>query len=106
MIFGFYIAVKGDAFFKKVGTAIKPHDKASVIVTDWPFSFSRNPMYLGFILFLLGLGVLLGSVVAIIPTIIMFLILQIKFIPMEEKSMESIFGQEYLEYKHRIRRWI
>ena len=106
MIIGFWISVKGENIFKKEGTAVKPYLNASKLITYGPYSYSRHPMYFGFILFLIGEGFVLGSVISFVPVLVMFLILQIKFIPMEEKSMTALFGDEYLEYKRRVRQWI
>jgi protein-S-isoprenylcysteine O-methyltransferase Ste14 len=106
LVFGLWIAVQGENTFKKVGTAVKPYLDASKLVTHGPYAISRHPMYLGYILFLIGVGLLLGSIISFVPTAIMFLILQIKFIPMEEKSMMRLFGDDYLAYKRRVRMWL
>jgi len=63
-------------------------------------------MYLGFILILIGVATLLGSLSAFVTPILMFIILEIKFIPMEEKNLEKAFGKEYFKYKHKVRKWI
>ena len=63
-------------------------------------------MYLGFVLLLLGLAILLGSIVALIAPAAMFITLEKIFIPTEEKNLLGAFGKEYLDYKKKVRRWL
>ena len=54
----------------------------------------------------LGIAIILGSLVTILAPVAFFLTMQIFFIPDEEKAMEQTFGQEYLDYKKRVRQWL
>lgn len=75
------------------------------MVTDGPFRFSRNPIYLGGVTVLLGIAILLGSLVSFCFPVLLFLLLNLIYIPSEEKEMEKRFGIEYVEYKRSVRRW-
>jgi len=92
--------------FWKRGTTFDFHGTANELVVDGPFRISRNPIYLSGVMRSLGLAVLLGSLVAFALPIAVWLILDRLYIPSEEAALESLFGQAYLEYKKRVRRWI
>jgi protein-S-isoprenylcysteine O-methyltransferase Ste14 len=75
------------------------------LVTDGPFRFSRNPIYLSGVTVLLGIAILLGSLVSFCFPALLFLLLNLIYIPSEEKEMEEKFGIDYVDYKHSVRRW-
>lgn len=103
---GIWLNIWADCLFKKKKTAVKPLEKPSALITEGPFRFSRHPMYLGFVLLMIGVAVLLGSVVAFLAPMAMLITLEMIFIPYEEKTLEEIFGQKYSDYKKRVRRWL
>jgi len=103
---GITIAIWADHLFKRKKTTVKPFEKSSVLVTEGPFRFSRHPMYLGFVLILLGLALGLGNVIVFLSPIAIFIVFELLFIPYEEESLEKTFGKDYLEYKKRVRRWL
>ena len=81
-------------------------EKASHLVTSGIYRYSRNPMYLGLVLLLVSWGIFLGSLVALllIPLFV-FLLTGLQIIP-EEKILDEKFGQQYREYKQKVRRWL
>ena len=92
--------------FIKAKTAMLPFSGATALVTDGLYRFTRNPMYLGMVLFLLGVAILLGSLSALAPVIAYIWIIDRQFIRNEELFLQGIFGKEYLAYRKRVRRWI
>jgi protein-S-isoprenylcysteine O-methyltransferase Ste14 len=74
-------------------------------MTSGVFRISRNPMYLGMTLILFGVSILVGSLTAFVSPVAFFFISEHQFIPLEEKSMENVFGESYLDYARRVRRW-
>ena len=92
--------------FIKAKTAMLPFSEATALVTDGLYRFTRNPMYLGMVLFLLGVAILLGSLGALAPVIAYIWIIDRQFIRNEELFLQEIFGEEYLAYMRRVRRWI
>jgi protein-S-isoprenylcysteine O-methyltransferase Ste14 len=77
-----------------------------VLVTEGFFQYSRNPIYLGGIVFVFGIAILLGSLVSFVFPVITFLLIHFIFIPNEEDELKTIFGKEYLDYMKRVRKWI
>jgi protein-S-isoprenylcysteine O-methyltransferase Ste14 len=94
------------ALFQASDTTKNPYGEPSKFVTPMPYTFTRNPMYLGFVIVLLGLAVFFGSVVMLLAPAVFFAIIDRVVIPQEEQTMERKFGAEYLEYKGRVRRWL
>lgn len=78
----------------------------SEFVVEGLFRYSRNPMYLGSLLFLFGLSVIFGNVTALLIPILFFFAMNNICIPPEEKLMQKTFGNKYLTYKQETRRWI
>ena len=91
--------------FREERTSFQLRGESSALVTSGPFRFSRNPMYLGMLTWLVGLAVLLGSLIAFLFPILFFLLANLLIIPPEEKRMEQLFGLQFIEYKRRVKRW-
>lgn len=92
--------------FKSRGTAIKPFDESSVLVRDGLYAVTRNPIYLGMVALVLGAAVWLGSAAPFIAPAVLAFILHTRFIRIEEEMLQARFGDEYLAYKARVRRWL
>ena len=106
LVFGCVINVITDNLFKHRKTTVKPYEKPTSFITSGPFKISRHPMYLGMLLILLGVAVLLGSLLTFIPCLAFIILMELIFISLEEKNLEKEFGNKYLEYKKKVRRWI
>jgi protein-S-isoprenylcysteine O-methyltransferase Ste14 len=79
---------------------------STCVIEDGLYRYSRNPMYVGFVTFLIGLSVLSGNIFAFLSPVLMFCVLNWMFIPYEEEKMENTFGTEFLEYEQKVRRWL
>ena len=106
MVLGLILATRAAAEFRRAGTGFALRGGSSALVTSGPFRFSRNPMYLAMLTWLLGLGVLLGSLVAFVFPVLFWLLADFFIIPLEERSTERLFQEEFLEYKRHVRRWL
>jgi protein-S-isoprenylcysteine O-methyltransferase Ste14 len=106
LIFGVMLNVWADQQFRRVGTNVKTFDKPDVLVTDGWFKYSRNPMYLGFALILLGVWVLFGTFAPLLGVLAFVLITDRWYIAYEERALAAQFGRRYLDYKFRTRRWL
>ncbi len=106
IILGFGLILWAGLLFRRRGTTIRPNDRATSLVTSGPFRFSRNPMYLGMTLVLLGMVFGVDSLPMLIAPVGFFGIMSIFRIPDEEQRLREIFGDTYEDYTRRVRRWI
>ncbi len=93
-------------WFRRAGTAFDPHKPATALITDGPYRFSRNPAYVALTLWYLGIGLVLNNVWVLLLVLPPVLIMDRRAIPREERHLEEKFGQEYVRYKARVRRWL
>jgi len=77
-----------------------------VLMTNGLYRFSRNPLYLGMVIAIIGFVLLSSNLVAWIFPIAFVLNLQVNIIPFEERSLTATFGEQYLAYKAAVPRWI
>ena len=84
----------------------EPMQRPSNLVLAGPFRFTRNPIYLGNLLMLLGLVIVWSSVVTAFFLILLYIIFRYVFIKKEEVILEEEFGDAYRDFKNRVRRWI
>lgn len=94
------------ALFQARDTTKNPYGEPSRFVVERPYTLTRNPMYLGITLALLGFAIFFSSVVMMLAPIGFFVALDQLVIPNEEAAMERLFGSQYLDYKARVRRWL
>ncbi|MHA2027163.1 MAG: methyltransferase family protein [Candidatus Thorarchaeota archaeon] len=84
----------------------EPMQKPSNLVLAGPYRFSRNPLYLGALVSLLGLVIVWSSVVIAFLMILVYIIFRYLFIKREELILEEEFGDQYREFKKRVGRWV
>ncbi|MBN2438533.1 MAG: isoprenylcysteine carboxylmethyltransferase family protein [Deltaproteobacteria bacterium] len=106
LLAGIVLNLLADQALKQHGTTVKPFEKSSAFVTDGVFRISRNPMYLGMTLVLLGIALLLGSLTPLAVVILVPILFDRVFISPEEKMLEQTFGDPFREYRKRVRKWI
>ena len=92
--------------FKSKETTIIPFQESSYLLTEGIFNYSRNPIYLGMMISLLGLWLFLGSLTPILVIPAFIWLIQEKFIKQEEAMLKDKFGDEYQAYIATVRRWI
>lgn len=94
------------AIFNARDTTKNPYGQPSEFVNIAPYTFTRNPMYLGLTIVLFGLAIFFRAPEMILAPIAFFVAIDRMVIPQEEATMERTFGAPYLEYKTRVRRWL
>ena len=87
-------------------TPIDPREPVSRIVTGGPFRYTRNPAYLGMAMIFAGVSCLTNTLSAILLLPVALLTIQRGVIEREERYLEREFGEEYTQYKERVRRWV
>lgn len=92
--------------FLRSRTNALPFRPASAFVARWPYVWTRNPMYLGMTAVTLGLALVTGRLWWLVSAAIAWLAIDRLVVPREEAYLERRFGNAYLEYKGRVRRWL
>jgi len=103
---GLALEMWAGTLFKQAGTNVVPYQPSTALVTNGPFAFSRNPIYLGFAVTYLGLAIGLDAPVAIAMLLPCLVVVTWGVILREERYLERRFGAAYLDYKRRVRRWL
>ena len=91
---------------RKARTPANPYKPVSHMVTQGPFQYTRNPAYLSMTMIYTGISSLANALWAIVLLPVALLVIQRGVIEREECYLEGKFGEEYLRYKARVRRWI
>lgn len=105
---GIFFVIAGVLEFKRKQTTVDPREpeKASTLVVSGVYRLSRNPMYVGFALFLVALVAYLRSPVLSVGVIFFVMYMNRFQIEPEERVMATIFGEAYVRYKAIVRRWL
>ena len=106
-ILAFASSVSAAMLFRREGTDLNPTSETNAkLVVSGPFRFTRNPMYLGLVLFALGIALWVGAWPMFLAPIATFATANWVHIPFEEAKMRRQFGAEFDAYCGRVRRWI
>ena len=99
-------AISAVLTFRRAGTNVNPTKPTTALAFGGPYKITRNPMYLGLVLLVVGSGFVLNSVWPILMAVPVLLLLRNAVILKEEQYLERKFGAAYTDYKARVRRWI
>ena len=94
------------AQFRAAGTPVPARKPTTVIVRTGPYHFSRNPIYLAFSVFQLGIAISVNSVWLLATLVGAVALIHYVVIPREEQYLERKFGAQYLDYKAAVPRWL
>jgi len=103
---GFGVMMAGWWLFRKHRTAICPTGTPSSLVVDGIYRFTRSPMYLGIFSMLLGLAIIVGSLPFYFAAVAFLIVIDTVFCPYEDENLQRLFGDDFLRYKARVRRWL
>ena len=103
---GVVLNLSADRALNRQNTTVKPFEESRVLITSGVYRLSRNPMYLGMALIILGVAVFLGSATPFLIAILLPLLLHWKFINPEEAMLSRSFGKVFTEYRTHTRKWI
>jgi protein-S-isoprenylcysteine O-methyltransferase Ste14 len=92
--------------FKSYRAAVRIGFTPPHLVVSGPYQVSRNPMYVSGLFAWLGWTVFYGSPAVLIGLVLLWSLFSFRVIPSEERQLEALFGDEYLQYKTLVRRWI
>lgn len=103
---GFSLAFYAARQFKEAKTPLKPFVPVKALVTEGPFRYSRNPVYLGMFMIIGGWAIYLGSLTPWLGALGFIAMICRYWVPKEEVQMERQMGEAYLDYKQKVRRWL
>jgi len=106
IVLGLGIGFAAIVVMHRAGTSPHPGEPVRALVANGPFRFTRNPIYVGFALIYLGVTCAINALAALALFPIALLIIHFGVIAREEKYLTRKFGEAYLQYQARVRRWI
>jgi protein-S-isoprenylcysteine O-methyltransferase Ste14 len=98
---GVIINLIADKAFSRANTTVKPFEESSALVTSGAFRITRNPMYLGFVLILIGIAVLMRSLTPYFVIIAFAILIDRMYITVEERMLAEKFGPDWIAYKEK-----
>ncbi len=102
---GLFVSYAGVREMRRVGTTPSPRDETPELIVEGPFRYTRNPLYLGLNLVYAGLSLATGVLWAL-PLLVPLVFYMDRVIRHEERYLGERFGDEFREYRSRVRRWI
>ncbi|MFT5439247.1 MAG: protein-S-isoprenylcysteine O-methyltransferase Ste14 [Alphaproteobacteria bacterium] len=107
-LIGLGVALAGWAIarFRKAKTHLDVRKPATALVTDGPYRFTRNPMYVAASLLYAGIAVIFGKIFMLAFLIPCLLLIDIFIIRREESYLDALFGEPYREFRRNVRRWL
>lgn len=103
---GVLISASAIRLFQRAGTTVNPRRPVRALVTDGPYRFTRNPMYLGLACVHAGVAFAARSLWTLVLLAAVLMMIQRIVIKPEEQYLRQRFGGEYERYAARVRRWI
>ena len=106
LLVGLAMLVFAGGLFKQADTDLIPFREVRALVTTGVYRYTRNPMYLGMALVLLGCAIVLGVATAFVVPVVFVVIIQYRFILPEEQLLRELFPEDFPRYCQQVRRWI
>lgn len=108
VVFGIagWLVLAGERAFRQADTNVDPRKPSLLLVRDGPFRFTRNPMYLGMVLFQIGMALTFAVDWALIGAVVVWAVLHFGVVLREEAYLTATFGADYTHYCSERRRWV
>jgi protein-S-isoprenylcysteine O-methyltransferase Ste14 len=106
LLVGLIILVAAFIQFRRARTTIMPYKPTTAIIERWPYSFTRNPIYLAMAVIYIGIAIFFNSLWPFLLLPLVMLVMQRGVIEREERYLEGKFGSDYVEYRSRVPRWL
>jgi protein-S-isoprenylcysteine O-methyltransferase Ste14 len=103
---GIALNLVADRAFRRAQTTVKPFEESAALITTGVFRTTRNPMYLGYVLILVGVALIVRSLMPYAVILVFTILMDRVFIRVEEQMLERKFGEVWLEYAQKVRRWV
>jgi len=96
----------GERTMRRAGTNVRPDRPTLAIVTDGPFRFSRNPLYVSLTGLYLGIALIIDDVWPLVLVVPLLIVMRWGVVAREERYLDAKFGEPYRAYRARVRRWL
>lgn len=106
IILGVLVVIGPAIAFRRAATTVRPFHDSSALVVSGMYRYTRNPMYVGMVVVLIGVAVLLGDLSPFIMPFVFVPVLTVRVIKHEEQMLQESFGDDYRELMKSVRRWI
>jgi len=106
ILFGFFIILLSFIEFRRQKTTFIVFKKSKTLITSKLYGYSRNPMYVGMLFILVGMGCILNNIGSILTAFLFIPIMNNRVIQHEEKMLSEEFSDDYILYKSNVRKWI
>jgi len=103
---GFVLVLAAMIQLSRSRTAIVPYKPTTALVDGWPYSMSRNPIYLALAITYVGVAIFFNTLWPFLLLPLVLIVIQRGVIDREERYLEGKFGGDYIDYKSRVRRWL
>lgn len=105
VVAGFVVLFSGILEMRQIDKSPAHDDEPTALLTDGPFQYTRNPLYLGLLVMYVGVTALLNSLWPLLPFVVLAWYFD-RMAKREEEYLEAVFGDEYVEYAQDVRRWL
>lgn len=105
VIVGLVLLLSGILTMRQIGKSPSHKDEPTELLTDGPFRYTRNPLYLGLTVIYLGLTAVLNSLWPLLPLVVLVWYFD-RLAKQEEEYLEAVFGDEFIQYSENVRRWL
>lgn len=95
-----------DRSFRLHSTTVKPYEESAALITGGVFDISRNPMYVGMTMILAGVALFFGSLTPLLSALFFVVLMERRFIRVEERMLAARFGPAWEGYVRKTRRWL
>jgi protein-S-isoprenylcysteine O-methyltransferase Ste14 len=106
LIAGLAIGIPGRLALRSAGTSVKPTQPTTAIVTRGTYRFTRNPLYVGLTCFFIGLTLAFDTGWGFVVLLPLLVVMHFGVVRREERYLEAKFGEEYRQYRGRVRRYL
>lgn len=105
VVVGLVLLLSGLLKMREIGKSPSHRDEPTELITEGPFRYTRNPLYLGLIVIYLGVTALLNSLWPLVPLVVLVWYFD-RMAKREEEYLEAVFGDEFTQYSETVRRWL
>lgn len=106
LVAGVWLGIWSIGLFRQAETSLVPVKPSTALVLSGPYRWTRNPMYLGLLLCYIAVALIAQIMWLLVLAPVVILVIQTQVIAREERYLKHAFGERYLEYQRRVRRWI